>query len=135
MSEDVSLQLLLEELKGCRRQIDGLVTDVANLKAVEKTQAETMQRFWSENWGPLKADIQDIKSRITSVEKYDMQKLERRMDAVESDNRLLTEAELNKRISDLEKLDARRKGVAAAAGALGGGGIAAFFRWFLEGGG
>lgn len=133
MADDISLQLILSELKGCRRQIDGLVKDVANLKAVEGEHSKHVQRFWAENWGPLKSDIQDIKNRLAALEQGDVVELERRLDKVESDTRVITEVEVGKRLTKLETTDARKYGAASAAGVVGGGIMSYLFKLFFEG--
>lgn len=134
-TNDVSLQLILDELKGCRRQIDCLVKDVANLKAAEGEHSKSAQKFWAENWGPLKADIADIKNRLSSLEQGDVLELERRLDKVETDNQVFKEANLSARVDKLEKDAYKKQGALAAAAAMGGGGLTAFFRWLLDSGG
>lgn len=153
--DDIS-KIVLEELRALRTSMEtrlsGVELEVANMKAsvaqlqaTEAQQEKNIMSFWAENWGPLKADIQDIKNRLSSLEQKDVIELERRIDALEREkatlnqkladaDKLAEEQKLDARVQAIEKREAKRLGLAAGAG-LASGGVARLMEWLLGGSG
>lgn len=138
-SIDASLaQHLLEELRSLRAEVGSVRTAVAeevgdikvalgSLQASEAQQEKDLIKFWSDAWGPLKTDIQDIKNRIEALENKDVRSLEKRIDSIEKEQAVVNEridkdliSQMQNRISDLEKINAKQKGLAIGLGLLGG---------------
>lgn len=153
MTDEIQVHLLAE-IRSLRAEVASVQQAVSNdlsniktaliaLQASEQQQEKDLIKFWSDTWGPLKTDLQDIKNRLESLESKDVRALEKRIDSIERDQAVVNERinkeliiKMQDQLTDLEKTNARQKGLAIGLGLLGGAGgvsIDKLVSWIMGG--
>lgn len=80
MSDDPTLRTQLVSLSEQLSRMSQVVSEIA-------IQDRGINKFLSDNWGPLKADIQDVRNRMENIERsvgsHDFSDFERRLNVLE----------------------------------------------------
>ncbi len=117
-------QLILSQLQALTTEVNNLREVVGRLKVQDEENIKNEQKFWAENWAPVKSDISDIKNRLTAIEATSLKLLEKRLDTLETK----TEQMENLEIEKLRRDSTSRK-ISIALGAAAGGAIATLVKF------
>lgn len=123
---DATLGVILTELRDMRREQGEMRAALGVLQAMDGQHRQNIEKFWAENWAPLKAELVSVNERLTSLERAQTDEVERLTDRVVNIERAAAVAEALAH-------EAKRRG-AVTGGATGAFTVAIFesVRYFWE---